>query len=128
MENIIEIKNEYNTLDKLQSLLTKETIYDCFIDYDIWDFRLDDKGQMEQCLVVKKSNMHAVKLYFTNANTIKVSYIIPSKIMHAYFGKSVKARRNIIEIITGAIKQAILVGPQQKAFDELVKDINKIAA
>lgn len=128
MENIIEIKNEYDSLDKLLSLLTKETIYNCFIDYDTWDFRLDDKGQMEQCLVVKKSNMHAVKLYFTNRNTIKVSYIIPNKIMHAYFGKSVKARKDIIEIITGAIKQAILLGPQQKAFSELEQNINKIIA
>jgi hypothetical protein len=83
---------------------------------------------MEQCLVVKKSSMHAVKLFFVNENTIKVSYIIPNKIMQAYFGKSVKARRNIIEIISGAIKQVILAGPQQKAFDELEQSINKITA
>jgi hypothetical protein len=72
--------------------------------------------------------MHAVKLFFVNENTVKMSYIIPNKIMQAYFGKSVKARRNIIEIIAGIIKQTVLAGPQQKAFDELERNINKIIA
>jgi hypothetical protein len=72
--------------------------------------------------------MHAVKLFFVNENTVKMSYIIPNKIMQAYFGKSVKARRNIIEIIAGIIKQAVLAGPQQKAFDELERNIYKIIA
>ena len=71
--------------------------------------------------------MHAVKLYFTNENTVKVSYIIPNKIMHAYFGKSVKARRNIIEILAGVIKQAVLAAPQQKAFEELEAVVRKAA-
>jgi uncharacterized membrane protein len=70
--------------------------------------------------------MHAVKLFFTNENTLKISYIIPNKMMHAYFGKSVKARRNIIEILTGAVKQEILAGPQKKAFDELEQKIRAV--
>jgi hypothetical protein len=128
MEKLITINSNHNSLDKLAALLSKELIYDCSKEYDIWEMRTDANGQMEQCLIVKKSNMHAVKLFFVNENTIKVSYIIPNKIMQAYFGKSVKARRNIIEIIAGGIKQVILAGPQQKAFDELEQSINKIIA
>ena len=63
--------------------------------------------------------MHAIKLFFVNENTVKINYVIPNKVMHAYFGKSVKARRNIIEIITGNLKQALLSGWQEKAFNEL---------
>ena len=48
--------------------------------------------------------------------------------MHAYFGKSAKARQNFIEIITGKIKEAVLAVPQQKAFEELEHLVNKIAA
>ena len=57
-----------------------------------------------------------------------MDYIIPNKIMNAYFGKSVKARRNIIEIVAGVITQAVLKGPQQKAFDEMEQIFNKISA
>lgn len=119
MENLITINNTHNSLDKLQTLLNKESTFECSKEYDIWEMRTDANGQMEQCLVLKKSSMHAIKLFFINENTVKINYIIPNKIMHAYFGKSVKARRNIIEIVAGVIKQAILAGPQQKAFDEL---------
>ena len=126
MEKLITINNNLNSLDKLQEVLKKEAIYDCSKEYDIWEMRTDKNGQMAQCVLVKKSNMHAVKLFFINENTVKMSYVIPNKIMQAYFGKSVKARRNIIEIIAGIIKQAVLAGPQQKAFDELERNINKI--
>lgn len=128
MEKLITINNNLNSLDKLQEVLKKEAIYECSKEYDIWEMRTDKNGQMTQCVVVKKSNMHAVKLFFINENTVKMSYIIPNKIMQAYFGKSVEARRNIIEIIAGIIKQAVLAGPQQKAFDELEQNINKIIA
>lgn len=128
MENLITINNNLNSLDKLHEVLKKETIYECSKEYDIWEMRTDKNGQMAQCVVVKKSNMHAIKLFFINENTVKMSYIIPNKIMQAYFGKSVEARRNIIEIIAGIIKQAVLAGPQQKAFDELEQNINKIIA
>jgi hypothetical protein len=69
--------------------------------------------------------MHAVKLYFTKENTVKINYIIPNKIMNTYFGKSVKVHRNIFEIITGAITQAILATPQKKAFEELEREVKK---
>lgn len=128
MENLITINNNLNSLDKLQEVLKKESSYECSKEYDIWEMRTDKNGQMAQCIVVKKSNMHAVKLFCINENTVKMSYIIPNKIMQAYFGKSVKARRNIIEIIAGIIKQAVLAGPQQKAFDELEQNINIIIA
>lgn len=89
-------------------LLTKriknEAVYKYSKEYDIWEMRTDTNGQMGQCVVVKKSNMHAIKLNFINENSVKISYIIPNKMMNAYFGKSVKARRNIIEIITDASK------------------------
>ena len=126
MENLITIKGNLNSLDKLQEVLKIESIFKCSKEYDIWEMRTDKNGQMEKCLVVKKSNMHAVKLFFINENTVKISYIIPNKIMQAYFGKSVEARRNIIEIIAGIIKQAVLAGPQKKAFEELEQKIRKI--
>ncbi|SIS42512.1 hypothetical protein SAMN05421766_101854 [Zobellia uliginosa] len=72
--------------------------------------------------------MHAVKLLFVNKNTVKVNHIIPNKLMHAYFGKSVKARRSILEVITGALKQAVLVKSQQQAFEELEGKIKSLAA
>ncbi|WGD34535.1 hypothetical protein [Olleya sp. YS] len=127
MNTTIQINNEYNSLDKLLIFLSKYSDYTCSKEYDIWEIRTDANGQMEQCLVLKKSGMHAVKLYFTNENTVKVNYIIPNKMMHAYFGKSVKARQNIIEIIAGVIKQALLAAPQKKAFEELTQVVQKAA-
>ena len=125
MNTLIKINDNYNSLDKLQSFLSKNSDYQCKKEYDSWELRTDANGQMEQCLVLQKSGMHAVKIYFTNDSTVKVNYIIPNKMMHAYFGKSEKAHRNILEIITGAIKQAILSGSQQKAFDELEAVVRK---
>ena len=125
MENSITINSTYNSLDKLHGALKNQSGYECSKTYDIWDHRVDANGQMEQCVVLKKSGMHAVKMFFTNENTVKVNHIIPSKVMHAYFGKSVKAHRNIIEILTGAISQAVLKGPQNKAFEELEQVVKK---
>lgn len=127
MENLIKINNEYNSLDKLYDFLKNKTSFECSKDYDIWEHRTDTNGQMEQCIVLKKSGMHAVKLFFINENTVKINHIIPSKMMNAYFGKSVKARRSILEIIGGMIKQAVLAGSQQKAFEELEKEVKKAA-
>ena len=125
MENLISINDKYNSLDKLKDFLQSISDYECTKDYDAWEHRVDDKGHMEQCLILKKSNMHAVKLFFVNKNTVKVNHIIPNKVMQAYFGKSVKARQNIIEIITGKIKEVALASSQQKAFEELESVINK---
>lgn len=127
MENTIKIKNEYNSLDSLQEFLKSNSNFEASKEYDIWEHRIDANGQMEQCVVLKKSNMHAVKAYFTTNNTVKINHIIPNKMMQAYFGKSVKARRSILEIIGGVIKNAVLKGPQQKAFDELALVIEKAA-
>ena len=113
MENLIELKNE-STLES-------------FKEYDTWEQRTDTNGQMEQCIVLKKSNMHAVKVFFVNKNTVKINHIIPNKMMHAYFGKSVKTRRNIIELITGKIKEILLAPAQQKVFEELECVVKKAA-
>lgn len=127
MENLIRIKNEYNSLETLHSFLKTASSFECSKEYDAWEHRIDTNGQMAQCLVLKKSSMHAVKLYFINETTVKINHIIPSKMMHAYFGKSAKARQNILEIITGKIKEAVLAGSQQKAFEELESVIKKVA-
>jgi hypothetical protein len=119
MENLIEINNDYNSLDKLRDFLEKESVYNCSKTYDTWEMRTDPNGQMAQCIVLKKSGMHAIKAFFVNESTVKINYVIPNKVMHAYFGKSVKARRNVIEIAAGAIKQTLLMSSQKKAFSEL---------
>jgi len=128
MHTTITIKKQYNTLDSLYNYLKTASNYDCSKEYDIWEHRLDAIGQMEQCLVLKKSNMHAVKAYFTKDNTIKIDHIIPNKMMQAYFGKSQKMHRNFIEIITGSITQNLLAGSQNKAFEEMKEIFNKISA
>ncbi|MEZ4859015.1 MAG: hypothetical protein R2781_09415 [Flavobacteriaceae bacterium] len=125
MENLITINSQYNSLDNLQQFLKTASSFECSKEYDIWELRTDANGQAKQCLVLKKNNMNAVKLYFVNENTVKVNHIIPNKIMNAYFGKSEKRYRNIIEIIAGKIKDIALAGSQKKAFEELEKEIRK---
>ena len=127
MENLITIKNEYNSLDALQNFLKNVSSFECSKEYDQWEVRTDSNGKMAQCIVLKKSNMHAIKVFFANENTVKINYVIPNKIMHAYFGKSVKARRNIIEIVAGIIKQAVLAPAQKAAFEELEEVVKKAA-
>jgi hypothetical protein len=127
MEKLITLKNEYNSLDMLNDFLKKESIFESSKEYDSWDIRTDVNGQMEQCLIIKKSAMHGMKVYFQKENTLKMDYIIPSKIMNAYFGKSVKAHRNIIQIIAGKVSQSLLKGSQQKAFEEMEHVFNKIS-
>ncbi|MBC8882903.1 hypothetical protein H9X57_04495 [Flavobacterium piscinae] len=128
MENLITIKNQYNSLDELQYALINNSNYSCTKEYDIWEHRVDNNGQMAQCLVLKKSNMHAVKLFFINENTLKANHIIPNKIMQAYFGKSQKAYQNVLEIITGKIKTAVLEPAQNKAFNEIEAEIIKVVS
>lgn len=108
--------------------LTAESDLECSKVYDSWDVRTDTNGQMEQCVLIKKSGMHGMKIYFTNDNTVDMTYVIPSKIMNAYLGKSQKQRRSILEIIAGKISEAVLSGPQQKAFNEMEEVLLKIAA
>ena len=125
MENLIEIKQEHSSLDDLYNYLKTASSFECTKEYDVWEHRVDNNGQMAQCLVLKKNNMHAVKLYFVNNNTVKVNHIIPNKLMNAYFGQSQKRYQNILEIITGKIKEVVLAGSQKKAFEELEKEIKK---
>ena len=89
--------------------------------------RTDANGQMEKCVLIKKSGMHALKVHFTKENEIMMSHLIPSKVMNAYFGRSQKARRNILEIIAGVIKNALLIGSQKKAFKEMEAVLLKLA-
>ena len=126
MENQITIKSEYNSLDKILEFLIKESVFECSIDYDSWDVRTGANGQMEKCIILKKSSMHGMKMYFSKENELNMSYIIPNKLMNAYFGKSQKRYRNVLEIITGAIKNALLSGSQKTAFEEMVKSVEKV--
>lgn len=126
MENLITISNQCNSLDQLHNILKSSTNLKCTKEYDIWEQRIDNNGNLAQCLVLKKNNMHAVKLFFINENTLKANHIIPNKIMQAYFGKSQKAYQNVIEIITGKIKTAVLEPAQEKAFYEIETEVVRI--
>lgn len=126
MENLITIKNQYHSLDELQNALKNNSNYNCTKEYDIWEQRVDINGNLAQCLVLKKSNMHAVKLFFINENTLKANHIIPNKIMQAYFGKSQKTYQNVLEIITSKIKAAVLEPAQNKAFNEIEAEVVKL--
>lgn len=128
MEKIITPKNEYISLDALYEVIKTISSLSVTKEYDSWEVRRDSNGQMAQCIVVKKSAMHAIKLYLTNTNEVKINYIIPNKMMHAYFGKSVKVRRDIIEILTGKIKDIILAPSQKKVFEELQTIVSKTIA
>lgn len=128
MENLITINNQYNSLDQLQNILKSSTNLKCTKEYDIWEQRIDNNGNLAQCLVLKKNNMHAVKLFFINENTLKANHIIPNKIMQAYFGKSQKAYQNAIEIITNKIKAAVLEPAQEKAFYEIEAEVVRIVS
>ncbi len=127
MENLIELKREYNTLDNLYNFLKNTSSFECAKAYDIWEHRTNANGQMAECLVLKKSNMHAVKVFFVKENTVKVNHIIPSKMIHAYFGKSQKAYQNILEIVTGKIKDVLLAPAQKKAFEEMEQVFREIS-
>ena len=128
MEKQITVKSEYNSLDKVLELFKKESTFQCAKDYDSWDVRTDANGQMEKCVVIKKSSMHGMKIYFSKENVLEVSYIMPNKLMNSYFGKNQKRHRNILEIITGIIKNALLVTSQKKAFEEMSLVLIKIPA
>ena len=126
MEKLIQIKEGFTSLEKVMEHIGSQSPFETSKDYDHWEIRTNANGQMEQCVVIKKSKMHGAKAYFTDNNTLKVSYVIPNKAMNAYFGKSVKARKNILEIISGKIKGAMLAGPQKKAFEEIVGSFDEI--
>ena len=112
MEKRIKVKSDYNSLEAINKLVKDESNFESKIDYDSWDIRTDSNGQMEKCVLIKKSNMHGMKVHIEN-DTLVMSYLIPNKVMNAYFGRSVKIRRNILEIVAGGIKNALLSGSQK---------------
>ena len=127
MEKKITVKKDYNSLDKILDFVKKDSSFDCSKEYDSWDVRTDSNGQMEQCVLIKKSGIHGMKVYFSNENELMMTYIIPNKLMNAYFGKSVKARKSILEVVGGIIKNAFLSGSQKKAFGEMEQVLLRIA-
>ena len=127
MEKKITVKKDYNSLDKILDFVKKDSSFDCSKEYDSWDVRTGSNGQMEQCVLIKKSGMHGMKVYFSNENELMMTYIIPNKLMNAYFGKSVKARKSILEVVGGIIKNAFLSGSQKKAFGEMEQVLLRIA-
>ena len=128
MEKIIKINSAYHSLKTLCEALKTNGAYESSIAYDIWEVRTDSNGQMAQCVLLKKSGMHAVKLYLTVESDLKISYVIPNKLMNVYFGKHRRVRQNILELITTKIKEAILEGSQKKAFDELANNVRQAVA
>ncbi len=128
MKAIMNINTSYNSLDAICKRLQQNTDYACTKEYDIWEQRTDVNGQMEQCVVLKKSGMHGVKVYLTGENNAKVSYIVPSKVMNAYFGHGGERHKNIIEIIVSKIVGGIMAGPQKNAFNELQTAVSKALA
>ena len=128
MEKLITIKSEYNTLDSLNTYLKRVASFECSKEYDSWDIRTNTHGQMEQCVIIKKNGLHGMKVHFENENTLKMTYIIPNKMMNAYFGKSQKRYQNILEIVTNKIKDALLKPAQNKAFKEMEHVFSEISA
>ena len=61
-------------------------------------------------------------------NELLLTYIIPNKVMNAYFGRSEKAYKTIPEIIGGAIKNGLLIGSQKKAFNAIASVFTQITA
>lgn len=126
MESQIQVKSKYNSLEKISEYFKQESSFESSVDYDSWDVRTDTNGQMEKCVLVKKSAMHGIKIYFSKENTLQMNYIIPNKVLNAYFGKNEKAYQNILEIITGKVKEIVLVKSQKQAFEEISQTLNKI--
>lgn len=125
MEKIISLNSNYNSLDIVLDFL-KESAYECQKVYDSWDVRTDSNGQMEQCITLKKSSMHGLKVHFIENSDLQLSYIIPNKVMNAYFGRSQKMYRSILEIIGESIKNLFLKRSQERAFTELEAVFNPI--
>ncbi|PIE98644.1 MAG: hypothetical protein CR988_02245 [Treponema sp.] len=126
MERKVRIQDEYNSLEKIEEFAKKESAFEVFQKYDGWEMRTGADGKMEKCVVIKKSNMHGIKIYFCEEHVLKIDYVIPNKLMDAFFGKNQKRRQSIFEIIGGIIKTALLKNSQQTVFDEMVKIFDKI--
>lgn len=127
MERLIAVQQEYASLSKIERFLKKETSLKVSQEYDAWEVRTDKHGQMEKCIILKKSSMHALRIYFDEENTLKVNHIIPNKLMNAYFGKNKEEYQSILNIITGKIKELALAKSQNRTFEEMVEVFSKIS-
>lgn len=123
MEISIQLTEEFTTLDQLVNYLKTNTSFEVTKEYDHWEVRTDTNGQMEQCVLIKKSGMHGAKAYFVYKNTLKIDYLIPNKVLNAYFGYNQKAHKNILESVTERIKNVFLAGSQKKAFLEIINSL-----
>ncbi len=128
MEKLIKVKDKYNSLDLLLDFLKNESSYESSKMYDSWEIRTDSKGLMEQCLLIKKSSMHGIKVFFTDKNTVKITQVIPSKVMNAIFGTNKNKRQNIFELVTSKIKGVFVSASQRKAFKEMKTVFNRASA
>lgn len=126
MEKQIALKKDYDSLNKVFDFVSKESPFEYSIEYDSWDVRTDPNGQMAKCILLKKSAMHGTKMYLDNNNNLICTYVIPNKIIHAYFGKSQKQYQNILEIVTEKVKDIFMAGSQKSAFEEMTQVLNKI--
>ncbi len=126
MEKIITIDKKYTSLEHLQQFVRSRSNYEVKIDWDGWEQRVNQNGQLEKCLIIKKNAMNGVKIFFLKNGVIKITHIIPNKIMNAYFGKNQEEYQSILEIIGGKIKSLFLAPSQEKAFNEIVNIFNKI--
>ncbi len=128
MEKLLPIKQEYASLEKIEAFINKESSFEAKQEYDSWDLRKDANGQMEKCVIIKKSNMHGAKLFFTDNNTMKINFFIPNKMMNAFFGENKQKYKGIREIVAGKIRAMALSGSQKKAFNEILQAFDKIKA
>lgn len=127
MTSQLKLGANFDSLNKVFDEIKRISPYEASMVYDIWDMRTDSKGQMEKCVLLKKNNMHGVKLHLEDPQTLRLTYVIPNKILNAYFGKSQKRYKNILEILTEKIASVALAGSQKNAFDEIAKPLNKLS-
>lgn len=121
------IKNSYDSLNTILAEVKRLSPYEASLVYDTWDMRTDKNNQMEKCILLKKSNMHGLKLHLEEGQQLHINHVIPNKIMQAYFGKSQKRYKNILEIVTGKIAELALADSQKKAFEEMYQSLAPLA-
>lgn len=54
MENLITINNQYGSLDQLHNVLKLSTNLKCTKEYDIWEQRVDNNGNLATMSYIKK--------------------------------------------------------------------------
>lgn len=126
MQELIRLKPEFTSLKQIEDFVNNETKYTATQEYDAWDVRTDENGQMDKCVIIKKNSMNGVKVYFSDKNTLKADFKIPNKLAEAFLGKSQQEYKGIKEIVGDAINNLLLSSSQQKAFDEIIDSLEKI--